>query len=209
MRFQDRRDAGRQLARLLEQYAKRTDVLVIGLPRGGMITAAAVAQELGLPIDLLVVRKIGAPHNPELAIGALTQDGVLFLNDELVRSMGVSKNELDSLIEVEKKELARRLSCYRPGRGPLQVTGKNVLLVDDGIATGATVRAAISWLRAQRAEKIVLAVPVMPSDSVQALRAAVDELYVLYVPDIFWGVGDFYDQFAQTTDEEVIGIMQR
>lgn len=209
MRFKDRADAGRQLAHALQKYAHQKEAVAIGLPRGGMVPAAEVARELKLPLDMVVVRKLGDPLNPELALGALAQDGTIVLNDDVMHARGLSIKDLDAVIERETKEAARRLELYRPGRQPLVVQGKTVLLIDDGIATGATVRAAVAWLRAQGAHKIVLAVPVAPSDSLQVLRKDVDELYILHVPAIFWGVGDFYDHFAQTTDEEVINLMDQ
>ena len=207
--FKDRVDGGVQLAHALQKYANKPDIIVIGLPRGGVVPAAEVARILHAPLDIIIIRKIGAPDNPELAVGALTQDGQIVWNGALMRSLQLTPDGLTSIIESEKKEAARRLQLYRGNKPPLNLNNKIVLLVDDGIATGATIRAAIATARAHKAKKIVIAVPVAPPDTVDNLAQEVDEVICLHSPEYFTGVGAFYTQFAQTTDDEVIALLQK
>lgn len=208
-RFQDRADGGKQLAKHLLHYKNCQNALVIGLPRGGVVTAYEVAHELGLPLDLIVPRKIGAPLNPELAVGALTQEGDIIWNNSLMKSLGLHVSDLSSIIAAEKEEARRRLSLYRGNRPPLNIKDKIAILIDDGIATGATMRAAISSARKQKVKKIVVAVPVCPPDTLNEIKKEVDEVICLFSPERFFGIGAFYINFAQTTDEQVIDLMSK
>ncbi|MGB8366789.1 MAG: phosphoribosyltransferase [Candidatus Babeliales bacterium] len=208
IRFKDRIDAGKKLAVLLAAYKDSPNAIVIGLVRGGMVTAYQVAKQLNLPLDLIVPRKISAPYSPELAVGALTQEGEIIWNNTLLKQLGLTKADLAENITKEKKEAARRLNLYRGNRAPLDIKNKIVILVDDGIATGATMQAAITSIRAQRAKKIIVATPVSSAEALQTIKKEEDEVVCISVPEIFWGVGAFYDNFAQTSDEEVIALMQ-
>ena len=209
MLFRDRVDAGHQLAQQLIDYKGKPETIVLGLPRGGVVTAYEVAQVLDLPLDIVVPRKIGAPHNPELAVAAIAEDGSIIINDQLMNSLGLQLDDLHDLIKTEKNEAARRMKLYRAGRPPLELAGKTVILVDDGIATGATMRAAIASARSRGAKSIVVAVPVAPPESVDEIRPEVDKFICLFVPELFLGVGDFYEKFPQTEDQEVIDLMTR
>ncbi len=208
MRFKDRVDGGKQLAVLLTKYKNNTDAIIIGLPRGGVVIAFEVSKELNLPLDIIVPRKIGAPTNPELAVGALTQEGAIVWNEALRKSLGLSPDDLKDIIAAEKKEAARRLRVYRGNRQPLNLKNKIVILVDDGIATGATMRAAISSARIQGAKFIVVAVPVSPMQVLEKIKQQADEVICAVTPDIFLGVGAFYDSFSQTEDAEVITLLE-
>jgi putative phosphoribosyl transferase len=201
--FRDRVDAGQQLAVALAAYAHAPDALVLGVPRGGVIVAAEVARELGLPLDVIVVRKIGAPGNPEFAVGAVDEGG------NIVDSGGTwaSESYLRAEAEVGRAEIARRLAAYRSGRRPLELAGKTAVLVDDGIATGMTLRAAVASLRHRGAGRVIVAAPVAAPGAIGALTEAVDELIVLSAPDGFYAVGQFYRVFDQTEDAEVISAL--
>ena len=201
--FRDRREAGRLLARALARHTGRKDVVVLGLPRGGLPVAAEVARLLGAPLDVLIVRKLGAPGREELAIGAIAEGGVRVLNRGLVENLGLARREIDELAQSEERELERRVELYRGGRGPLPVENRTVIVVDDGVATGATMRAGLQALRARGAAKIIAAAPVGAADSVDALREDADEVVVLETPAWFSAVGQWYENFGQTTDEEV------
>ena len=207
MRFRDRKDAGRQLAQILDRYHSNPQAIVIGLPRGGVVTAAEVANRLELPLDIMVPRKIGAPFNEELAVGAVTQDGDVIWNEHVLNAHQINQADVATTIERERKESLRRLQAYRQGKPPLNVKGKIVLIIDDGIATGATVRAAISSAKKQGASKIVVATPVAVSDTLDQIAHDVDEVYAVTLPEVFLGVGSFYDSFPQVTDEEVLMLL--
>jgi putative phosphoribosyl transferase len=209
MRFKDRTDAGQQLAKKLLHYKNAPNTIVLGLPRGGVVTAYEISKVLELPLDIIVARKIGAPGNEELAIGALTEGGTTIFNHGLMESLGLTIYDLMPIIEKEKKEADRRFKLYRSGRGPLELKDKTVILVDDGIATGATMRAAIHSARTRGAKKIIVAVPVAPPGAIAKLKKEADEVICLYETDQFWGVGQFYDNFGQTSDDEVIEIMNK
>jgi putative phosphoribosyl transferase len=203
MVFTDRRDAGRQLAAAVkERLADAKDLIVLGLPRGGVVVAEEVARLLDSPLDVVVVRKIGAPGIEELAIGAVGETGAPVLNERLIEFAGVSSYYLTHAIDAARQEVGRRVAVYRTGSCP-DVRGKTAILVDDGIATGYTVEAAIASLREWRAARIVLAVPVAPARAVARFRAMVDELIVLYAPTEFVAVGQFYADFRQVSDAEV------
>jgi len=201
--FADRGEAGRMLAGELGKYARRDDVVVLGLPRGGVPVAAEVARALRAPLDVLVVRKLGAPGQEELAIGAIGEGGVRVLNEELVRNLGLGEQEIDRMAAREERELERRVAAYRGDHKALGVEGKIVIVVDDGVATGATMRAGLQSLRARGAAKIVAAAPVGAEDSVAALANDADEVVVLQTPAWFRAVGQWYENFGQTTDDEV------
>ncbi|GAA1254167.1 hypothetical protein GCM10009609_16900 [Pseudonocardia aurantiaca] len=206
--FRDRRDAGRTLASLLEHYRGRDDVVVLGLPRGGVPPAYEVAKELGAPLDVFVVRKLGAPGQEELAMGALASGGVLVVNDDVVRARRITPEVIQQAAEHEGRELLRREQAYRGGRPMPDLTGKIVILVDDGIATGSSMRAAIAALRRHHPARIVVAVPAAPESTCQELAALVDEVVCATTPSPFTAVGASYWNFEQVTDEEVRSLLQ-
>lgn len=203
--FLDRADAGRRLAEALS--GRFTGALVVlGIPRGGVIVAAAVARALRAPLDVVVPRKIGAPRNPELAIGAIAP-GVQVWDHHLIRRLGVPAEYLRGEVQKQEAEIERRSTSYRAGHEPVALAGKEVVIVDDGIATGATAVAAVRWTRLHGAERVVLAVPVAPPDAVERLGKEADEVVVLETPWDFRAVGEWYETFGQTTDEEVVRAM--
>jgi putative phosphoribosyl transferase len=206
MRFLDRVDAGRRLARTL-RFARDEDVVVLGLPRGGVPVAAEVARALGAPLDVILVRKLGVPDQPELAMGAVGEGDVLVLNEDVVRKVQPSAAELARLEHQARGELERRASRFRGDRPPLVAAGRTAVLVDDGIATGATARAACRVATAQGAARVVLAVPVCSSGTAAELRNEVDELVCLQTPRRFVSVGEFYADFRQTSDDEVADLL--
>jgi predicted phosphoribosyltransferase len=197
--FRDRVDAGRQLAELLGRYRDAEDAVVLGVPRGGVVTAAEVARTLHLPLDVVVVRKIGAPGNAEFAVGAVDEDGVVIRNE----SAPVREEYLERAAREASAEIRRRLDAYRQGRGEQRLEGTDVILVDDGIASGLTAMAAVRFVRRRGASRVVLAVPVIAEDTAVTLRAEVDELVVVEEPRMFFAVGQFYEYFPQTEDDEV------
>jgi len=201
--FQDRVDAGRRLAGAMGSYAYVPGVIVLGIPRGGVVVAAEVARVLGAPLDIVVASKLGAPGNPEYAVGAIDADGKVTRDARFP----VSEEYLRSVLEERQAEITRRLEVYRGMRPPLNVQNRTVLLVDDGIATGLTVRAAIGYLRRHGAKRIVVAAPVMPPDTAAALGEVADEIVALETPRSFSAVGQFYEDFSQTGDAEVIGLL--
>jgi len=205
--FRNRVEAGRLLAPALGKYAGREDVIVLGLPRGGVPVAAEVARVLGAPLDVLVVRKLGAPGQEELAIGAIGEGGVRVLNQRLIQDLGLSAEVIDQIAGREEHELGRRVAAYRGGHEALDVEGKTVIVVDDGVATGATMRAGLQTLRALGVAKIVAAAPVGAADSVALLEDHADEVVVLETPTWFSAVGRWYEDFGQTTDDEVRDLL--
>lgn len=202
MIFRDRLEGGRRLAQQLTAL-KGQQVVVLGLPRGGVPVAAEVAKALGAPLDVIVVRKLGVPFQPELAMGAVGEGDVLVTNDEVLRMTGVSPQELAVVEARERAEVARRARRFRSGRPAVPVAGRVAVVVDDGIATGATARAACRVARAQGASRVVLAIPVAAADSVRLLQRDADEVVCVQAPERFRAVGEWYQDFAQTTDEEV------
>lgn len=206
MLFKDRRDAGRQLAEALKSLTLDS-AIVVGLPRGGVVVAAEAARILGLPLDVIIPRKIGAPFNAELAIGALAGDVVL-LNDGLINALGVDASYIQSEIMKEKKEAVRRAALYRRNLPEPNFRGRTVIVIDDGIATGATMRASIGYLKKARARRLIAAVPVAPADTVQSLKNEGCEVVCLYCPASFQAVGQFYEEFTQTDDREVIQLLE-
>lgn len=207
MRFRNRTEAGQRLANKLTAYANRPDVLVLGLPRGGVPVAFALAHALHLPMDVLVVRKLGLPGEEELAMGAIASGGVRILNDDVVRAFGVSPATVDDVTAAAQREVTRREQVYRKDRPPRILHGRTVLLVDDGLATGATMRAAIAAVRHQQPARIVVAVPVAASSTCAALRAEVDEVVCVFEPEQLYAVGIWYDHFSQVSDAQVGALL--
>ncbi|HXF36313.1 MAG TPA: phosphoribosyltransferase family protein [Actinomycetota bacterium] len=207
MIFADRVEAGERLAVALSRF-KGADAVVLAIPRGGVIVGEAVARALGLPLDVVVPRKIGAPGNPELGLGAIAP-GVRVLDRWLIERLGVSQGYLDREIEAQEREIDRRERAYRAGRPPVDVAGRGAIVVDDGVATGGTAVAALRWARAAGASPVVLAVPVAPPASVERLAEESDEVVVLATPEPFFAVGEWYRRFDQTTDEEVVAALAR
>lgn len=203
MLYADRNEAGRALGKALGAYAGRSDVIVLGLPRGGVPVAFQVAEVLGAPLDVFLVRKLGFPGNEEFAMGAIASGGVRVLNEPILARYGVSASAVEAVAREEGRELVRRERSYRDDRPPLDVRGKTVIVVDDGLATGFSMRAAVSALRSLGPRAIVVAVPVGPFETVQELRRVADEVVCPATPEPFLAVGRFYEVFDQTTDGEV------
>lgn len=201
--FEDRHDAGRRLSTHLGAYAGEPDLLVLGLPRGGVPVAYEVARALGAELDVLVVRKLGVPGQPEFAMGAIAGDGVEVLDRELIHALRVTREQLEAAILSERDELARREKRYRGGRPPARVRDRTVLVVDDGLATGASMTAALHVLRARGAGRVVVAVPVGPPDTRRLFGSLADDVVCVSTPHDFRAVGSHYHRFEQTTDEEV------
>jgi len=207
-RFANRAEAGRRLAERLSAYRGRGDAIVLGLPRGGVPVAFEVARALGLPLDVFVVRKLGVPGYEELAMGAIASGNVSVLNEEVMRAVPNSDAILETVIAREKIELQRRETGYRQDRTAPDLPGRVAILVDDGLATGATMRAAAAALRKQSVAKIVVAVPVGAPETCGAMEREVDEMICTFMPEFFHGVGQFYEDFSQTTDEEVRELLK-
>jgi predicted phosphoribosyltransferase len=207
--FHDRSEAGRVLAEYLSAYAHRPDVLVLALPRGGVPVAFEVARALDAPLDVFLVRKLGVPGHEELAMGAIATGGMRVLNDEVLRGAGIPSQIVDTVATREQRELERRERAYRDGRPAPTVAGRTVILVDDGLATGATMRAAVAALRLQTPARIVVAVPVAAPQTRDEFRSEVDEIVCALTPDPFWAVGFWYEEFSATTDDEVRDLLAR
>jgi predicted phosphoribosyltransferase len=207
--FRDRREAGQLLATALSRYAGRPDVVVLALPRGGVPVAYEVAQALGAPLDVFVVRKLGVPGHEELAMGAVATPGVRVLNEEVVRGLGIPARMIEAVAAREQAELARRERLYRGDRPAVDVHGRTVILVDDGLATGASIHAAIQALRQRQPARIVVAVPIAAPDRCEALKDQVDDVVCAVTPEPFHAVGLWYDDFSQTTDDEVRELLAR
>ncbi|MEX3916362.1 phosphoribosyltransferase [Paraburkholderia sp. BR10872] len=201
--FRNRVDAGQQLAAALDRYAGRTDVVVLALPRGGVPVGYEVAKALHCPLDVLLVRKLGAPHNPELAMGAIATGDAIYLNESVLRALRVSEEDVMDAIGRERVELRRRELAYRGQQPPLGIEGKTVIVVDDGMATGSTMHAAINALRTRRPKQIVVALPVCPEGVEARFDPVADDFVYVMQPDWFMGIGQFYADFTQTSDEEV------
>jgi predicted phosphoribosyltransferase len=209
MRFANRTEAGRALATRLTQYRGRPDVVVLALPRGGVPVAAEIARALGAPLDVFLVRKLGVPGHPELAMGAIAEDGVQVLSDDLIADLGIPRAMIDQVVLRERLELERRDQLYRGGRSRPDVRNRMVILVDDGLATGSTMEAALRALRRLDPAKIVVAAPVGASDTCARLRRSADDVVCAETPEPFQAVGLWYDEFTQTTDEEVRELLAR
>ena len=202
--FRNREEVGRILADELSRYRNDPTALILALPRGGVAVGYQLSQALHLPLDVFITRKIGAPGNPEYAIGAVAETGARSLNQEAVNSFGLSRHELDQLIHVQEKEIARRKVLYRQGRSLPQLTGRTVLLVDDGVATGSTFIASALAIRSLQPRRLVGVIPVGPSSTIREVRSHVDELVVLMTPEPFEAVGNFFVDFTQVEDRDVI-----
>jgi putative phosphoribosyl transferase len=208
MRFYNREDAGKALAKKLLAYKDRANTLVLALPRGGVPVAYQIAGELHLPLDIMLVRKLGVPGHEELAMGAIANGHVQVLNEEVVRSLSIPPSIVEKVVAAEHKELERRNQEYRDGRPAPKLQGKTVILVDDGMATGANMRAAVDAVK-QQAARIVVAAPIASNSAYSMLTEVADEVICVEVPDIFYGVGQFYADFSQTSDDEVKALLKQ
>jgi putative phosphoribosyl transferase len=206
--FKDRKDAGMHLAEKLKEYAGRKDVIVLALPRGGVVTGAEIANRLKAPLDVLIVRKIGHPWEQELAAGAISETGAIVYNEDIALGYGVTKEYLHDEAERQREEIARRQQLYRNGEKLANITGRIVILVDDGVATGATMKAAIEALKQEKAGRLIVAVPVSPRETAAELRKMADEFLCLDIPEEFMAVGSYYADFRQTMDAEVVSILR-
>jgi putative phosphoribosyl transferase len=206
--FYDRTDAGRRLAKLLKRRIQGP-CIVLAIPRGGVVVGYEVAKELGCPLDVVISRKVGAPAQPELAVGAVAEDGVVFVDEEIAGLVGVSRDYVERRAREELREVRRRAEEYRGGREMPDLSGKTVILVDDGLATGLTMMAAVHMARNKGAEKVVVAVPVSPPETVAKLRRHADEIICLETPTNFYAIGQFYERFDQLTDEETNSILRK
>jgi predicted phosphoribosyltransferase len=209
MVFADRAAAGRALAERLRPFAGRSDVVVLALPRGGVPVAYEVARALGAPLDVFLVRKLGAPGQEELAMGAIATGGVRVLNEEVVGVLQVPDEEIDRVAAREMRELQRRERLYRDDRPPPEVRGRTVILIDDGLATGSTMRAAVAALRQQGPRRVVVAVPVAAAETAEEFQREVDHLVCVLTPEPFYSVGSWYRDFSQTTDAEVRELLEQ
>jgi predicted phosphoribosyltransferase len=209
LRFQDRQDAGRRLAEKLMAHANDPDVIVLALPRGGVPVAYEVALALHAPLDVFLVRKLGVPGQVELAMGAIATGGVRVLNEEVVQALGIPEEVIDAVTADELQELARRERLYRGDNPPPDLRGRTVILIDDGLATGSTMRAAVAAARQQQPARIVVAVPVAARSTYDEFRTQVDEIVCLFTPEPFYAVGLWYAIFSQTTDAEIQELLAR
>jgi putative phosphoribosyl transferase len=208
MRFRDREEAGRLLAEELRRYAREAPV-ILGLPRGGVAVGYEVARALDVPLDVIISRKLGVPWHPELGMGALAEGGALYLNQEVQAAAALSPEELRAVIAEETREVERRVQLYRGGRPLPALEGRTVILVDDGLATGGTARAAVRALRGFGARRIILAVPVAAAQTAEPLRKEVDELVCIQEPGNLWAIGNWYEDFHQMSDEEVLILLEQ
>lgn len=206
-RFPDRAAAGAELAAMLDAPRGDPKTIVLGLARGGVVVAAAVAEALDVPLDVVVVRKLGAPGREELAIGAIASGGIRVVNEDVLRVLGLGEETIAAVARREQHELARREALYRGGRPAAALQGRHVILVDDGLATGASMRAAVRAVQAQRPERVTVAVPVASREARDDIARLVDEVVCAELPEPFWGVGAWYEDFSQTTDREVTRLL--
>ncbi|MHC4270141.1 MAG: phosphoribosyltransferase [Planctomycetota bacterium] len=206
--FQDRKEAGRKLADRLVKYTDEKGVIILALPRGGVAVGAEIAKKIGAPLDVIITRKIRFPGEPEFAIGAIAENGKVALNDQIVKRYDITQSFLDEEICIQKAEIERRLDTYRGGKKLTFIKDKTVILVDDGVATGFTIIAAINALKEEGIKKLIVAVPVSPQDTFLKLKSLVDEIICLEIPEDFLAIGEFYYEFKQLTDEEVMQLIQ-
>ena len=207
--FHDRGDAGRALARQLDRYAGRHDLVILALPRGGVPVGYEVAEALGAPLDVFLVRKLGSPGHRELAMGAIASGGVRVMNDEVVRWLNIRPDQIEAVAREEEQELIRREAAYKAGRGPLTLRDRTVILVDDGLATGSTMKAAVQAVRQHGPAAVIVAVPVGAPETCRDLRQFADDVVCASTPDPFSAVGQWYVRFDQTTDDEVRELLTR
>jgi predicted phosphoribosyltransferase len=207
--FRDRADAGRQLAHALAAYAGQPDVLVLALPRGGVPVASEIAQALGAPLDVFLVRKLGVPGHEELAMGAIATGGVRVINNDVVQALAIPPRTIEQVAALEQQELERREQAYRGDRPEPHIEGRTIILVDDGLATGASMRAAVAAIRQQAPGRLVVAVPAASPEVCDEFAHRVEDIVCLITPEPFYGVGFWYDQFSQTTDQEVRDLLER
>jgi putative phosphoribosyl transferase len=209
MIYKDRKDAGLQLASRLTKYKDREDVLVLALPRGGVVIGYEVAKALNCLLDVIIIRKIGFPGQTELAIGAVSETGAVVLNEDIISTYTVSKEYIEEEISRQKKEISRRITLYRSGKGIPPLDGKIIILVDDGVATGATIKAAISTLKKEKIVRLVAALPVSSKDAEEEIKKTVDEWVCPETPLDFAAVGNYYQDFTQVSDEEVVELLKQ
>jgi predicted phosphoribosyltransferase len=205
--FKNRTEAGKLLAEALKDAGG--DVVVLAVPRGGVVVGYEVASALGAQLDVVITRKIGAPDNPELAVGAVAEDGTYLLDQSIVDMLNVPEGYVEEEVERQKAEIKRRLKTYRSDADSVEIAGRNVILVDDGVATGSTLRAALRSLQNRGAKSVTVAVPVGPPDTIAQMRREADRVVCLSTPDPFYAIGEFYENFDQTSDEEVIALLER
>lgn len=209
MIYKDRKDAGLQLASRLTEYKDREEVLVLALPRGGVVIGYEVAKALNCLLDIIIIRKIGFPGQTELAIGAVSETGAVVLNEDIISTYTVSKEYIEEEISRQKKEISRRITLYRSGKGIPPLDGKIIILVDDGVATGATIKAAISTLKKEKIVRLVAALPVSSKDAEEEIKKTVDEWVCPETPVDFAAVGNYYQDFTQVSDEEVVELLKQ
>ncbi len=205
--FRNRVDAGQKLAVALKSAGNKAVVLAV--PRGGVVVGYEVAKALNLPLDIVITKKIGAPGNPELAVGAVAEDGTILLDEGTVEMLGVSQSYIRDEVESQRSEINRRLQRYRGNSPPEEVSGREIIVVDDGVATGATLKATLRSLRRRGAKPLIVAVPVGPADTIAALKREADIVVCLHTPEPFYAIGEFYDDFEQTNDDEVIELLEK
>lgn len=207
--FIDRTDAGKQLANALKSYSEEKNTLVLALPRGGVPVAYPIAKTLKAPLDVFLVRKLGVPGHEELAMGAIASGDVMILNQDIIEELNIPSFKIDEVIAKEKLNLKERQKKYIGDRAPASLENKTIILVDDGIATGSTIRAAIKAIKKLNCKKIIIAVPVAPPDTIENLRSEVDEIVCLQMPYPFFAIGGWYENFDQTSDDEVITLLEK
>jgi putative phosphoribosyl transferase len=207
--FKDRNEAGAQLSLMLKEYKDKEGVLVLALPRGGVVTGYEIACYLNVPLDVVIVRKIGFPGQPELGIGAVSETGTVVLNQFIISTYGVPSDYIAREVSRQKEEISRRVKLYRRGKELLALDGKTIILVDDGVATGATMKAAINTLKEEKLTKLIVALPVAPPDIADELEKMVDEFVCIETPIDFTAVGAYYHDFTQVSDEEVVELLQK
>lgn len=206
--FDNRVEAGKRLASALEDFAGK-NAIILAIPRGGVVVGYEIAKALSLPLDVIIPRKIGAPDNPELAIGAMTEDGTVILDNNLIAYLGVQQDYIEEESERQKHEIERRLKFYRQNEPYPRLKGLEVIIVDDGIATGSTMKAALASVKNKGAKTVTIAVPVAPPSTIKELKNGADRVVSLYTPEFFQAIGQFYSDFNQTTDEEVIQLLKQ